>query len=390
MTISDLFKIACLITASQFLLFAIFLLTHKKGKKLSNRILAVLLLSKFFGIVNTIVSVVFVKFFYINFPHLFYIGFSFLFLLGPSFYFYTKSLAFQDFSLNKKDVFHLLPFTIHSVYLIFNFLIYNAEVKRNILEAGIIHDSTTGMFCIVSFHLLILIYLVASLRIMAKYQNRLKEEYSNIGRINLSWLRFLLFGFCVVWLLDVTLFVMSIATDPYPYQLSVIVLGLLFIYANTIVFFGLRQPELFNGVKEKARYKNSNLTGARTDQYKTKLLEFMKKEKPYLNPDLNIQELATELSVPARHLSQVINVSLKQNFFDFISDYRITEAKGLLSDPSKKDETILDILYEVGFNSKSSFNALFKKKTGMTPSELRKVSIKANQASPGRNLSSLQ
>ena len=100
----------------------------------------------------------------------------------------------------------------------------------------------------------------------------------------------------------------------------------------------------------------------------------MVKQKPYLNPDLNLDNLAETLSIPTRNLSQIINVAFNQNFFDFISDYRIHEARRVLSDPAYKKQTILDILYEVGFNSKSSFNQLFKKKTGMTPSEFRKKS----------------
>jgi len=90
---------------------------------------------------------------------------------------------------------------------------------------------------------------------------------------------------------------------------------------------------------------------------------------------LNLDNLVETLSLPARHLSQVINVAFNQNFFDFISDYRILEAKQKLYDPVYKDKTILHVLFDVGFNSKSSFNHLFKKKTGMTPSEFRKKSL---------------
>jgi AraC-like DNA-binding protein len=255
--------------------------------------------------------------------------------------------------------------------MILNYHIHSAETKRHILEAGIIHESTTGLLFVVALNVIILIYLIASLRIMANYQQRIKEEFSNTRRIDLSWLRFLLLGFCLIWILDVTHFFVSLAQDSYPHNLSIAVLGLLFIYANSILYFGLKQPAIFNGVKEKSKYKNSNLTLAGIEQYKTKLLEFMEKEKPYLDPDLKMQDLAESLSIPARHLSQVINDKLGQNFFDFVSSYRIKEAKKHLIDKNNGN-TVLEILYDAGFNAKSTFNNIFKKKTGLTPTQYKR------------------
>jgi AraC-like DNA-binding protein len=98
----------------------------------------------------------------------------------------------------------------------------------------------------------------------------------------------------------------------------------------------------------------------------------MQNEKPYLEPELTLDQLASRLSLKPRVLSQAINVILGQNFYDFINHYRIDEASRLLTNPKDKKITILEVLYEVGFNSKSSFNTLFKKYTGLTPTELKK------------------
>ena len=72
------------------------------------------------------------------------------------------------------------------------------------------------------------------------------------------------------------------------------------------------------------------------------------------------------------HISQVFNDCFNKNFYDFINLYRIEESKKLLRNPKNNEKTILEILYEAGFNSKSTFNALFKKHTGVTPTEYRK------------------
>jgi AraC-like DNA-binding protein len=97
----------------------------------------------------------------------------------------------------------------------------------------------------------------------------------------------------------------------------------------------------------------------------------MEQDRPFADGNLTIQKLAEKLSVPPNHLSQTINEKLGQTFSDFINSYRVEEAKRRLLDPASKHLSILGIAEEVGFNSKSSFNAVFKKHTNMTPSEFR-------------------
>ena len=98
----------------------------------------------------------------------------------------------------------------------------------------------------------------------------------------------------------------------------------------------------------------------------------MSEKKPYLENELTLAKLAEMLSVPQHHLSQILNEKLNQNFFDFVNNYRIQEAKKLLVSPDGGLLTILAIAEEVGFNSKSAFNNAFKKVTNTTPSEFRK------------------
>lgn len=99
----------------------------------------------------------------------------------------------------------------------------------------------------------------------------------------------------------------------------------------------------------------------------------MKTKNPYLNPSLTINELGRQLAISPRRLSQAINEQLKQNFFDLINSYRVEEAKLVMLDSSNDEKNIMQILLDVGFNVKSAFNRAFKKYTGMTPIELRKV-----------------
>lgn len=99
----------------------------------------------------------------------------------------------------------------------------------------------------------------------------------------------------------------------------------------------------------------------------------MAEEKPFLNSSLTIQDVSREIKIPVRELSLLINHQLGQHFYDFVNAYRIESAMGILKDTTKNKVTILEILYEVGFNSKSSFNTAFKKHTGNTPTYYRKA-----------------
>ncbi|MDW8550073.1 helix-turn-helix domain-containing protein [Epilithonimonas ginsengisoli] len=101
------------------------------------------------------------------------------------------------------------------------------------------------------------------------------------------------------------------------------------------------------------------------------LKNFMVEKEPFLEPSLTIQELADQLNIPVRELSVLINHHLNQHFFDFVNEYRVKKAMTILRDASKKEVTVLEILYEVGFNSKSSFHTSFKKHTNQTPTAFR-------------------
>jgi AraC-like DNA-binding protein len=97
----------------------------------------------------------------------------------------------------------------------------------------------------------------------------------------------------------------------------------------------------------------------------------MENDSPFLDPELTLSQLAARLGASTNHVSQVINTDFGQSFYDFVNRYRIEKAKALLSDQARADDKILSIALESGFNSKSAFNASFKKHTGMTPKDFR-------------------
>jgi AraC-like DNA-binding protein len=163
-------------------------------------------------------------------------------------------------------------------------------------------------------------------------------------------------------------------------------IAVLLVFINRILLKTLRQPDFFSFVEDEAprAVGDGGLEGGglgsvppvRETGEKEKIVqavvEYMQRKKPYLESELTLDQLAAQLSLKPRLLSRSINEMLGQNFFDFINHYRIEEARRLLTNPKDEKITILEVLYEVGFNSKSSFNTLFKKYTGLTPTEFRK------------------
>jgi AraC-like DNA-binding protein len=145
----------------------------------------------------------------------------------------------------------------------------------------------------------------------------------------------------------------------------------------------LKHPELFRGINSKLRLtkdilpdveeksESANEQNDLISRQITELKRYMTEKEPFLDPSLTIQELSNQINIQVRDLSILINHHMDQHFFDFVNEYRIQKAMNILKDQSKSQLTVLEILYEVGFNSKSSFNTSFKKYTSLTPTAYR-------------------
>ncbi|MFC1508983.1 helix-turn-helix domain-containing protein [Candidatus Omnitrophota bacterium] len=215
--------------------------------------------------------------------------------------------------------------------------------------------------------------MIVTLILLKKYSRRIKDCFSSLEKINLNWLWYITVMTTSVWVLvfilnfSELLGVHSSKGVPIPFSTAILI--------YTMGYLGLRQPEIFSGMseaKELKKYERSGLTQEKAQALLDNLIHVMETEKPFTDSNLKLSQLAHMLSITPNYLSQVINEKLQQNFFDFVNRYRIEEAKKLMTDSSQQHFTLLSIAYDVGFNSKSAFNASFKKHTRMTPSQFRK------------------
>jgi AraC-like DNA-binding protein len=126
------------------------------------------------------------------------------------------------------------------------------------------------------------------------------------------------------------------------------------------------------GLSSPKKYSKPNLTNRQSAELMQNINQYMEKYQPYRNPDFCMADFSESIGVSGHLISEVTNGLMKQNFFDYVNNYRVEEFKKMLSDPEKKNDKIMFLAYDAGFNSKTTFNTTFKKFTGQTPSEFRK------------------
>jgi AraC-like DNA-binding protein len=151
-----------------------------------------------------------------------------------------------------------------------------------------------------------------------------------------------------------------------------------------MIFFGINQSVIYNKqrvVKEEpdnsenqeARYLRSSLNEKQMEELTNTVFQYLKNKKPYLNPDYSLQMMAEDLNISRHKLSEAINNGQKKNFYKLINEFRVEEVKEMLVNPAFSHYTVLGIGLECGFNSKTSFNRIFKEETGLTPTEYKRT-----------------
>lgn len=306
----------------------------------------------------------------------------FPFIFGPLLYFYSQSLIEEDFSFKKIYYLHFLPF-----FILFGLSIgFRGKPVLNLNEF-FLDDKYIALRMIysLSFFISILTYSILTFIQINRHQKKVRDLFSYTSqKVTLNWLKIVSISFFTSYLVmfiagGIKILIFSDAPDPTIFSF----VGLTF-FAFAFSFYGIRQHGIYSEMKSnsvsiitreqnsKTKYQKSGLKNVDADKQLKKLMLLMEEDKHYLNSKLSIQDLAIKLQIPTYHLTQIINEKLKKNFYTFINEFRIEEAKERLLDKKYNHFTLLAIAYESGFNSKSSFNTLFKNSTGYTPGEYRK------------------
>jgi len=362
----NFFTFLTIVSVFLTMILSLFFFVNKRGFILENKILATLLMIFNLQIFYSFATSAFAWQYFMDWHKSLFLIRQTSFLIGPLIYFYVNSFLKKKDVFNYRALIHFLPFIGAVIFLLVSY----RNMNQFIIWESILDLNDTLLILTQNF-----IYIVLSLLSMKSTTISFKGLYKSIIISSHNrWLQILLVGFIVIWIVNLNSFaIYMILKRPgwCAYTASIYALTA-FLFINTIMFFLLLKPDVYYII---AKYKNNKLREPDKLEYLRRLNSCMETHKPFLNPDITLESLATELSVNPRILSQIINESFKKNFKSYILEYRIRESMKILADEKQSNLTILEVLYQVGFNSKSAFNNQFKLFTNLTPIEYRSKAI---------------
>lgn len=288
---------------------------------------------------------------------------SYGFLYGPLAYLYVRSSLIKEYKFNRASSLHFLPFV------------------------AVVAGAIVGMSWFPQIALVLLgsmsVYVVLGLRLIIQYQKATWQALSENGTREVRWMKFFFYAMIMIIVTNL------VQGQLYPVidisgraiNTEVLIHLSILLLVNIVTVQGLRNPSLFMRLSKQELVTKSDhkKTGGANlysqsllDEILAKLNTYVSEGQPYTDPELTVNKLADTINVHPKALSQAINTQLGSNFSDYINSLRIAYVKERLESPADESQTIVEVMYDAGFNSRSVFNTLFKKKTGLTPSEYRK------------------
>ena len=336
----------------------------QNSKSTSSRLLAIVLISISLYLFNYLL---FITGIIQSYPHLLGQFMPPVYLVGPAFYFFIQKSLQLEFKWKIIHLLHLLPF-LYSIYQ--SVKILQLSTARKLAHIGQIYQPE-GHFTWIDFLLgntsvfLLLAYVGGAWLICRQFESKLTQ-------INKSqtagWLKRFCIAFFVLLVLD-----LAIKFSAFSLQLSVWVTEYILatLQSLAIHLLGYYSIGKLNGLAEVVipnnKYQSSSLDEKQKELYRIQLLKLLEEQQPWLSPELKVADLANLLSIPSYQLSQLLNEGMQTSFSDLINHYRIQEIKMRLVHPDFNHYSILAIALDCGFTNKSTFNRVFKKLTGQTP-----------------------
>lgn len=379
----DLINLLTFLGAVQGIFFGLVLLRLGRGNRWANVFLALFLLNFSVSMLGVIV---YSSQWVLKAPHLGLAHSPFGATLGGPFLLYILAQTQKNF---RPRAWHwlllCLPALIVLVWLL-PFYALPAGDKRALLEASYTTMPTVWRQVFVFSNVVSFAFIVASYVLIARHERVIREIYSSPLHKTLAWTRHFLYA-------GLSIFVLCVLLSFYDFTWADTFSNLCF--SAVIYVFGyraIRQPDIFGDVGADAmpeesslslvhpqagKYGKSGLSDAKARPLLERLDALMTGEKCYLDPSLNLPQLAARLGITPHQLSQLLNQFRGESFSDFVNGYRIAHFKNAAADPARAHLSLLALAFDSGFNSKAAFNAVFKKTTGLTPSDFVKKAAAA-------------
>lgn len=315
---------------------------------------------------------------------------------GPLLLIYLNVLTQKKQTLRPIQLLHFIPMLAS---LVFYLMIYIYDAKGDMSYFK--QRPQVNNYLLMTFYLLNIflnpVYVVIVLIKLSEHRRRIRNNFSNLENINLNWLRLLAIGLgsvsIIVWIVH-SLSKLNLVDIEFDRDFYIFTSIAIFVFITG--FFGFKQgiiysfnqepvqKDIVNSEQEKeekpatnllktenTKYEKSQLPKELVDDVIKNLQEYINLEKPFRQNKLSLQEVALKLDVSPHMLSQILNVFLKTNFYNYINNFRVDEVKEMLTQKKFEHYSLLGIAYEAGFNSKSAFNRIFKNVTGQTPTQYK-------------------
>jgi AraC-like DNA-binding protein len=294
--------------------------------------------------------------------------------MAPALYLSILHFTSPDKTFRTKEWLHFTPFFLFLSYAVPVALTPGPAMFKGLQMPAFVM-SVLPVLMFLSIKIQVLVYWILAYRKLGRHQRNIRLISSNTAAISLNWLKYLLLGivFMILIWFNSTLFKIQVINQYAPLACLG---GVLF-----ICYFLLAQKEIYPFEKTELasidlviadstlKSVKPRLASYRLGQLRTQLIELMQHERPYLDNELSLPQLAREMDISSHDLSWLLNEGFGKNFFQFINSYRVEEAKNLMLSEKHKHLNLLSIAYAAGFNSKTTFNTTFKKETGMAPSQ---------------------
>lgn len=362
----------------QSFLFAILLLVAKVGKRQANVFLALFLMALGLDALDALIywSPSIKHVYFSGHIHIFYwLKFS-VYLAAPTLYFYVKSLLYADFVFTRKQLVHFIPLACFPFVIAALYVSLGAKGRElGITQYGLLYDNPVYQVHLWIRNALYVGYGAACLMLLKRYKEELKQRYSNIEKIDMFWLTLLVGGFLMIWVWVFISYLITLFSSSMWLGNVIGISGNVFnaIFVNALVVYSMAHVTIGYAhtaaePEEKAEQVEQKEAEAIDPGIMDKLNQLMLERELFLDPDLTLEQLADITGISTRKISTAINRTGKQNFFDYINHYRVKKASEILTSSNDK-LSMLDVMADAGFNSKSTFYRAFKKITNMTPTE---------------------
>lgn len=361
-------------------LLILFLLFRRKHRELPHILLIVFFVLLFFVSLSFYAQ-------HHNIEWLYEIAFlpqdTIVWVIGPVLMLYVKSLFLEPKGLLKKNSLHFTPYILYLILISIPVLI--STIQGSYVFNYLRYLSDHRYLIIVTRGLLLLVYIIYCLYLFKKYLELIKENFSSLNDHDFLWIRRLLIGSLLIIFIDVLSELYEMAFGYLTWDSGYLTVLAMILFIAYLGYYGVSQSKILLptfllkeagqtiDITDEPRSTSSiNFSEQEIQLLEKKIEAVLKEDKPYLDEDLTLNKLASLLDTTDKKLSTFLNQHLQTTFYDLINKERVESVKEKLQSKTFDKYTLLGIAYESGFKSKTSFNRIFKKETGLSPSEYRK------------------